>query len=47
MVPELWLGQRQDRWGKKHSLIVGMGNQQTDFLVPDLGESSLGNADRV
>jgi hypothetical protein len=34
MIPERRLRERQDRGRKKHSLVIGMRNEQTNPLIP-------------
>ena len=47
MIAQFWLRQGQKRRGEKHSLVIGMGYEQTDPLIPQSGESRLGDGGRV
>ena len=47
MVPQTWIGQRQHRGRKEHGLIIRVRNQQTDALVPELGEARARDGDGV
>lgn len=47
MVSQLRICQREDRGRKKHSLVIGMRNEQTDPLVSQLGESGPRHVDSV
>jgi hypothetical protein len=47
MIPQLWIRQRKDRGRKKHSLVIGMRNEQTDPLVSQFGEPGARHADGI
>jgi len=47
MVPQTRIRQRQHRGRKEHGLIIRMRNQQTDPLVPELGEARARDGDGV
>lgn len=39
MIPQRWIGKCQNGRRKKHSLVIGMRNQQTDSLVSEFRET--------
>ena len=37
MIPQCWCRERKERGRKEHGFIVGMGNQEANALVAQLG----------
>lgn len=36
MVAERRVAERNDRWGKEHGFIVGVGDEETDALAAEM-----------
>lgn len=47
MIPQTRFCERQHRGRKKHSLVIGMRNKQTDALVAQLRETRARHADGI
>jgi hypothetical protein len=47
MIPQTRLRQRQNCRRKKHSLVIGMRDQETDAFVPELGEFRARHTDGI